>query len=89
MKERTPKLKKIPTFKTDKEAEDFVATADLTEFDLSGKLVRFEFEPKGARVNMRFPSSLLKTVKERASKRGIPYQRFIREAVEEKVSRRR
>jgi uncharacterized DUF497 family protein len=26
----------IPTFKTDKEAEDFVATADLAKYDLSG-----------------------------------------------------
>jgi hypothetical protein len=28
--------KSIPTFKTDSEAEDFVAKADLTEYDLSG-----------------------------------------------------
>ena len=28
--------KTIPTFKTDKEAEDFVAAADLTDYDLSG-----------------------------------------------------
>src|SRR5215207_7960829 len=48
--------KKIPRFKTDKHAENFVATADLTEYDLSGfKPVRFEFERKDARVNMRLP----------------------------------
>lgn len=36
-------LKKIPTFKSDAEAEDFVANADLTEYDLSGaESVRFE-----------------------------------------------
>ena len=35
--------KPIPTFKTDQEAEDFVATADLTKYDLSrGQIVRFE-----------------------------------------------
>lgn len=46
--------KKIPTFKSDKEAEVFVDTADITEYDLSGiKPVRFEFEKKEARVNMR------------------------------------
>jgi hypothetical protein len=28
--------KKIPTFKTDAEAERFVATADLSKYDLSG-----------------------------------------------------
>ncbi len=28
--------KTIPAFKTDKEAQEFVDTADLTEYDLSG-----------------------------------------------------
>jgi predicted DNA binding CopG/RHH family protein len=85
MKKPIPKLKKIPTFNTDEEAEEFVATADLSEYDLSGKLVRFEFEKKSARINMRLPESLLRTVKERASKHGIPYQRFIREAIQTAV----
>ncbi len=82
--------KKIPSFKTDKEAEAFVDTADLTEYDLSGaKPVRFEFERKAARVNMRLPETLLEAVKESARARGIPYQRFIREALEHAVTVRR
>ena len=81
--------KKIPTFKSDEEAECFVEAADLTEYDLSQfKPVRFEFEKKAARVNMRLPEALLKAVKERAEARGIPYQRFIREALEQAVSRK-
>ena len=37
--------KKIPVFKTDMEAEAFVETADLSEYDFSQfKAVRFEFE---------------------------------------------
>jgi len=37
--------KKTPIFKTDEEAEKFVDTADLTEYDLSGlKPVQYEFE---------------------------------------------
>jgi predicted DNA binding CopG/RHH family protein/uncharacterized DUF497 family protein len=81
--------KKIPTFKSDKEAEAFVDTADLTKYDLSGaKPVRFEFEKKQARVNMRMPESLLKAVKNRAKTRGIPYQRFIRETLEDAVTRK-
>ncbi|MGD0697218.1 MAG: BrnA antitoxin family protein [Terriglobia bacterium] len=79
--------KKIPTFKSDREAEAFVDTADLSEYDLSrAKPVRFEFEKKGARVNMRMPEPLLNAVKSRARERGIPYQRFIREALEEAVT---
>jgi predicted DNA binding CopG/RHH family protein len=78
--------KKIPTFKTDKEAEAFVDKANLTQYDLSGaKPVQFEFEKKAARVNMRLPEPLLEAVKESAKERGIPYQRFIREALEQAV----
>ena len=81
--------KKIPTFKSDKDAERFVETADLSEYDLSGaRPVQFEFERKGARVNMRLPKSLLDAVKDRARARGIPYQRFIREALERAVARK-
>ncbi len=80
--------KKIPAFKTDKEAEAFVDKADLTEYDLSGATpVRFEFEKKEARVNMRMPEPLLEAVKSRAKARGIPYQRLIREALEQAVGK--
>ena len=80
--------KKIPIFHSDEEAERFVETADLTEYDLSQfRPVRFEFEKKAARVNMRLPQALLNAVKERAQARGIPYQRFIREALEQAVTR--
>jgi len=78
--------KKIPSFKTDKEAEEFVKSADLTKYDLSGaKPLKFEFEKKAARVNMRLPEPLLEAVKESARLRGIPYQRFIRDALEQAV----
>ena len=81
--------KKIPTFKSDEEAERFIETADLTEYDLSQfKPVRFEFEKKGARVNMRLPETLLAALKEKAKQRGVPYQRLIREALEQAVSRK-
>jgi predicted DNA binding CopG/RHH family protein len=36
---------------------------------------------------MRLPETLLKAVKERAQARGIPYQRFIREALEQAVAK--
>jgi predicted DNA binding CopG/RHH family protein len=81
--------KRIPSFRSDEEAEEFVASARLTDYDLSGGVpVRFEFEPKAARVNMRLPEPLLKAVRDRARARGIPYQRFIREALEQAVSRK-
>lgn len=83
------RLKRLPVLKTDEDAERFVEEADLTEYDLSGfQEARFEFQKKTARVNMRLPEALLEAVKRRADARGIPYQRYIREALEREVSRR-
>jgi predicted DNA binding CopG/RHH family protein len=80
--------KKIPAFKSDEDAERFVDKADLSDYDLSGlKPVRFEFEKKSAQLNVRVPKALLDAVKRRSARRGIPYTRFIREAVEAALSR--
>jgi predicted DNA binding CopG/RHH family protein len=82
--------KKLPELRSDAEAEEFVATADLTEYDLSQmRLMRFEFLPKSERVNMRLPTPLLHAVKARAAEQGVPYQRFIRQVLEEAVGARR
>ena len=78
--------KKLPALRSDKEAEEFVATSDLTEYDLSEmRTVRFEFQPKNERVNMRLPRPLLDAVKATAAKAGVPYQRFIRQVLENAV----
>lgn len=80
--------KPFPSFNTDEEAESFVETADLSEYDFSSFIpARYEFEPKAAQLNMRVPQSLLDALKERARNRGIPYTRFIRELMEREVSR--
>ena len=80
--------KKIPTFKTDAEAERFVDTADLSKYDLSDlKPARFGFDQKSVQLNMRVPQALLDAVKRRSAMRGIPYTRFIRESLEWALSR--
>jgi predicted DNA binding CopG/RHH family protein len=82
--------RKLPRFKSDKEAEKFVEKADLTEYDLSAmRPIRFEFQPKSGRVNMRLPRQLLDAVRASAAKAGVPYQRFIRQALEDAVQRKR
>ena len=82
--------KKLPRLKSDKEAEEFVEKADLTEYDLSGmRPIRFEFQPKSERVNMRLPRQLLDAVRASAARAGIPYQRFIRQALEHAVQQKR
>lgn len=82
--------KTLPALKIDKAAEEFVAASDLTDYDLSGmRTVRFEFQPKSERVNMRLPRPLLDAVKATAAKAGVPYQRFIRQALETAVRPRK
>jgi len=55
--------KKIPTLKTDHEAEEFVDKADLSQYDLSGgAAMRFELDKKDARINMRAPEALEQAV---------------------------
>ena len=78
--------KKLPRLQSDEEAEEFVANADLTEYDLSDlRTVLFEFQPKTERINMRLPKPLLDAVKASAVKAGVPYQRFIRQVLEAAV----
>jgi predicted DNA binding CopG/RHH family protein len=78
--------KKLPILATDKEAEDFIENADLTEYDLSALIpIRFEFQPKERSITMRLSEPLLDAIKEQAWRSGIPYQRFIRQALENAV----
>ncbi len=79
---------KLPNLTSDEAAAEFIDQADLTQFDLATmKPVQFEFAAKEARVNMRLPGELLTAVKAAANKAGMPYQRFIRQALEQAISR--
>ena len=80
------KLKKLPSFKSDRAAETFVAKADLSGYDLSGgEFVRFELKPKDKSISLRLPEPLLNSVRSQAKRAGVPYQRFIRMALERAV----
>ena len=74
---------KVPRMTTDEEAETFLEQ-DLSDLDFSQfKPVKFEFQAKAARLNMRLPAPLLDAVKARAKARGVPYTRFVREVLEQ------
>jgi len=89
MKQDVPKLRKVPRFKTDEEAEAFLEQ-DLSDLDFSQfKPVRFEIRPKEKSVNLRISSSLLEAVRERAKREGVPYQRYIRLVLESAVAERK
>ncbi|WP_216859499.1 CopG family antitoxin [Sulfitobacter aestuariivivens] len=70
---------------TDAEAEAFL-DQDLSDLDLTQfKPADWERQPKTARINMRVPQALVDALKAKAAKRGIPYQRLIREAIERAI----
>ena len=76
------KTNPMPSLKSDADAEQFVATADLSGF----KPMRFEFEPKAAALNLRLPQNLLDAVKLKAKARGMPYTRYVRLLLESDVA---
>ena len=75
--------KKLPVFKTDKEAEDFLEK-DLSDYINADNLASFPFEyrPKQKSINLRISEELLSAVRAEARRRRIPYQRYIRQALE-------
>ena len=76
----------VPRLTSDSEAEAFLQQ-DLSRLDFSQfKPAPFEFEAKDERVNMRLPASLLAAVKAAAANNGVPYQRFIRQILEQAVT---
>jgi predicted DNA binding CopG/RHH family protein len=82
--------KKIPAFKSARAAAAFVDKADLSQYDLSGaQTVRFEMKRKDKSINLRLPEELYEAVRRRANHAGLPYQRFIRLALENAVATRR
>ena len=79
-------LKKLPTLTSDEDAEAFLDSADLSEYNLSEmRPVKFEYLKKSAKLNMRLPESLLAAIKAKADAQGIPYQRYIRQILEADV----
>lgn len=81
--------KKVPKFKSDKEAEQFLEQ-DLTDYidPRKAQRVTFEFLPKTEKVNLRFPPELLTEVRKKAARQGMSYQKYIRKTVEESLSTR-
>ena len=82
MKNKAPKLRKVPVFKTDEEAAAFLEQ-DLSDLDFSQfKPMHFEIQPKEKSINLRLSEGLLDAVRENAKREGVPYQRYIRHLIE-------
>jgi predicted DNA binding CopG/RHH family protein len=81
-------LKTILDFASDEEAERFVESADLTDFDLSDmKPMHFDFGDDANDVHLRLPASLLDAIKSKAKERGVTSARIIRDALEQALAK--
>lgn len=80
-------MKKIlPKMTTDEEVENLLEQ-DLSDYlnDDNFKPSEFEFKPKDTTINLRVSQDLVQQVKIEAKKQGIPYQRYIRKAIEKSL----
>jgi predicted DNA binding CopG/RHH family protein len=78
--------KKFPLLKSDEEAEAFLQQ-DLSDYIHRDNFApfHFEFRAKDKSISLRLPKSLLTAVRAKASRHGIPYQRYIRHVLEHDV----
>ena len=75
------KLKKIPTFKTEKEERKFWESRDSSEYlDLSKaqRAILPNLKPSTKTISLRLPEGLLDNIKVEANKRDMPYQSLIK-----------
>lgn len=81
--------KRLKRMKTDKQAEDLLEQ-DLSEFLDSDNFssVTFEFEPKDVSVTLRMSDNLLHAIKQKAKRRGVSYQKLMREILEKYLNKK-
>lgn len=81
------KLKAFPEFRTDEEADHFVETANLSEYDISDmKPTHFNFGPKSEVLETHLPPTLIEALRLKARERGISYGKLVRDALEQTLS---
>jgi len=81
-------LKKFPLLHSDEEAEEFLANADLSEYDFSGfRPMHYEFKKKDSALNMKLPASLAEAGKVKARKLNMPFSRYMRMLLETDLQR--
>jgi len=81
--------RKLRALKSDRAAEKLL-DKDLSNYIVAENLEPFPFgyKPKQKSVNLRISEELLKAVREAARRRGIPYQRYIRQALKRALRQR-
>ena len=82
------KLKKRPTFKSEKQEAEFWGPHDSTEYvdySKSRRMVFPRLKPSTETISLRLPKSLLDQLKTIANKRDVPYQTLPTPFVQERA----
>jgi predicted DNA binding CopG/RHH family protein len=84
------KFKSLPKFNNELEEADFWDSHDVTDYvDMSkAKMLTFpNLKPSSTAVPVRFPNSLLNSIKLIANRRHVPYQSLIKVFLAERVNK--
>lgn len=81
-------LKQLPTFTTDEEAEEFVDSADLSEYDLSGFIpMHLALNQPKDEMYVLVPNDLAAAVRAKAEQQGVAFSDIVREALERNLAK--
>jgi len=75
------KLKPVPTFKTEREEQEFWDTADTAEyfdFDKAESVLFPNLKPTTTTISIRLPDWMIARLKSLANARDIPYQSLLK-----------
>ncbi len=81
-------MKKIPTFKTEAEEQEFWSTHDSTEYvdwSKAKRAVLPNLKPSTKTISLRLPQTMLEELKLLANKRDVPYQSLLKMFLSERI----
>ena len=81
-------MKKIPTFKTEEEEQDFWTEHDSTEYLDWSEARRGVFpnlKPSTKTISLRLPETMLEELKLLANKKDVPYQSLVKVFLAERI----
>ncbi len=82
-------MKKIPTFSSTAEEQEFWSKADSTDYlnwENTKSLVLPKLKPSTKKISLRLPESMIEELKLLANKRDVPYQSLLKIYLSEKIS---
>lgn len=81
-------MKKVPKFKSEKEEQEFWASADSTQYidwKKGKRMLLPNLKPSVKTISSRLPETMLDELKLLANKRDVPYQSLLKMFLAERI----